>query len=588
MAMGSQQIAEDYEQLKDLLELYPNISIIKTEGQPPDNYEIEYTLRGYIKEEDNTISIGQKHRVRLSLPFGYPHFAPIAKPLTPIFHPDIDPAAIRLADRWQQNPSLPDLVLHIGEMICGNIYTLEDPFNQEAADWYARQQKQLPLDSISIADIEETDASLDSLTDDTFASLGLESDDFLKPEKPVDAQDIQYIRDLVAQNKIFTANKLLSELPDTTFFPDREDVQQEIGKALRKTDQLFKLAEQLEDMAKFDEAIEVADNLLAIAADAPGAEALRTRIQQSFQLTQSVGISSKKEDRNEKPPETKEKPTPPKDRVKPEHWKRTLPLKPIILVILVLGVAIASVSLYFKDQNILSQSQASLAKGQLLLDKKQFDQALESLEEAKGLLSRLTVLRFRKSSQEKEINALISSSELQEGLKGRVLYQGEYIPSGLASDQEQLTILTDQAQSLAGQNKLVESLTLYRQALKFATDHNLGKQQAVINEIIQSLELRHTLAVAERAEQDKNWDEAAVAYRKALTLSGNIKNLGTASDITHRMTAATFRHELDQSKKAFNQSQWKETVRYLEQAQQAINLNPNVVSKRSVRICVGF
>lgn len=580
MAMGSQQIADDYEQLKELLELYPKISIIHTEGQPPDNYEIEYTLRGYIKAEDNTISIGQKHRVRLSLPFGYPHFAPIAKPLTPIFHPDIDPAAIRLADRWQQNPSLPDLVLHIGEMICGNVYTLEDPFNQEAADWYARQHRLLPLDSISIADIEATDASLDSLVEDTFASLGLESDDFLKPEQPVDTQDIQYIKDLVAQNKIFTANKLLSDLPDTAFFPDREDVQQEIGKALRKTDQLFKLAEQLEDMAKFDEAIEVADTLLATAADAPGAEALRTRIQQSFQLTQSVGISSKKEDRIEKTHKTNEKSTPPKDRVKLAHWKSTLPLKPILIVILVLGVAIASISLYFKDQNILSQSQASLFKGQVLIDKKQFDQALEALEEAKGLLSRLTILRFRKSSQEKTVDALISSSELQEGLKGRVLYQGEYIPSGLASDQEKLTILTDQAQSLAGQNKLAESLTLYRQALKFATDHNLGKQQAVIHEIIQSLELRHTLAVAEQAEQNKNWDEAAVAYRKALTLSGNIKNLGTASDITHRMTAATFRHELDQSKKAFNQSQWKETVKYLEQAQQAIMLNPNVVTEK--------
>lgn len=580
MAMGSQQIADDYEQLKDLLELYPNISIIHTEGQPPDNYEIEYTLRGYVKAEDNTISIGQKHRVRLSLPFGYPHFAPIAKPLTPIFHPDFDPAAIRLADRWQQNPSLPDLVLHIGEMICGNIYTLEDPFNKEAADWYARQHKQLPLDSISIADIEETDASLDSLADDTFASLGLESDDFLKPEQPVDTQDIQYIKDLVAQNKIFTANKLLSDLPDTAFFPDREDVQQEIGKALRKTDQLFKLAEQLEDMAKFDEAIEVADTLLAIAADAPGAETLRTRIQQSFQLTQSVGISSKEEVRIEKTHETKKKSTLPKDRVKLAHWKSTLPLKPILIVILVLGVAIASISLYFKDQNILSQSQASLFKGQVLIDKKQFDHALEALEEAKGLLSRLTILRFRKSSQEKTVDALISSSELQEGLKGRVLYQGEYIPSGLASDQEELTILTDQAQSLAGQNKLAESLTLYRQALKFATDHNLGKPQAVIHEIIQSLELRHTLAVAEQAEQNKNWDEAAVAYRKALTLSGNIKNLGTASDITHRMTAATFRHELDQSKKAFNQSQWKETVKYLEQAQQAIMLNPNVVTEK--------
>ncbi len=583
MAMGSQQIAEDYAQLKDLLELYPHIFIVKTDGQPPDNYEIEYNLRGYIKEEDNTVTIGQTHRVRISLPFGYPHFAPIAKPLTPIFHPDIDPAAIRLSEYWQQNPSLPDLVLHIGEMICGSIYNLEDPFNQEAADWYKRQKKQLPLDSISIADIEETDAALDSLVDDTFASLGLESDDFLAPEKPVDDKDIQHIRDLVAQNKIFTANKVLAELPDSAVFPDREDIQQNVGKVLRKTDQLFKLAEQLEDMSKFDEAIEVADNLLAIAADAPGAAALRTRIEQSFQLAQSVGLSFKKEERVEKtqaPQETAPPPLPPKARTKSIEWGKAIPFKPILVVTLALGLCIGAISLYFKDQNTLSQSQASLLKGQLLIDKKQFDSAQETLEGAKAVLSNLTILRFRKSSQEQEINTLITSTEMQEGLKGRVLYQGEYIPTGMASAQEELTVLTDQAQILAGQNKLVESLTLYRQALKFAADRNLGKQQAVINEIIQSLELRHTLAVAENAEQNKNWDEAAVAYRKALTLSGNIKTLGTASDITHRMTAATFRHELDQSKKSFNQSQWKETIKYLEQAQQAINVNPNIVTDK--------
>ncbi len=60
MAMGSQQLAEDYTQLKDLLELYPNIAILKADGQPPDNYEIEYSLRGFVKDADNNIVIGQK------------------------------------------------------------------------------------------------------------------------------------------------------------------------------------------------------------------------------------------------------------------------------------------------------------------------------------------------------------------------------------------------------------------------------------------------------------------------------------------------------------------------------------------------
>jgi tetratricopeptide (TPR) repeat protein len=586
MAMGSQQLAEDYTQLKELLELYPHISILSAEGQPPDNYEIEFTLRGFVKDAENEVTVGKTHIVRISLPFGYPHFAPIAKPLTPIFHPDFDPAAIRIADQWQKNPSLPDLVLHIGEMISGNIYTLDDPFNPEAAVWYRAHQDQLPLDSLSLADIEETDIEIGSLVDDTFASLGLESDDFLAPEKEVSPTEIAHIRDLVDQNMIFTANKLLSDMPARADFADREEIQQNIGKVLRKTDQLFKLAEQLEDLGKFDEALEVVDNLLAIAADAPGAESLRSRIQQSFQLAQGLGAAPSRAmaaaDKVEPAAPSVPPPVPHPAKAHPKVFTlgRAIPFKPILIGILVLALCIGAISLYFKDQNTLSQAQANLLKGQLLIDKRQFDTALDVLENAKSVLADLTLLRFRKTALDKEITALITSSELQEGLKGRVLYQGQYIAADKAAAQDELAVLVEQAQALAGQSKTPEALTLYRQALKFATDRGLAAQQATINEAIQSLELQHTLAAAERAEQSKNWDEAAEAYRKALTLSNNIKSLGTTSDITHRMTVATFRHELDQSKRAFTQSQWKETIRFLEQAQQAINTNPNVVTEK--------
>ncbi len=584
MAMGSQQLAEDFRQLKDLLELYPNIAIIKADGQPPDNYEIEYSLRGYVKNAGNAVTIGKSHRVRISLPFGYPHFAPIAKPLTPIFHPDFDPAAIRIADRWQQNPSLPDLVLHIGEMISGNIYNLDDPFSPEAADWYKAHKQQLPLDVLNIADIEESDTELDSLVDDTFASLGLEDDHFLEPEKSVDSSEIEHIRSLITQKKIFTANKLLGDLSETASFPDREELQRNIGKIFRKTDQLFKLAEQLEDLGKPEEAIEVINNLLTIATDVPGIDALQTRIQQSFQVTKSLGISEKIKDEEDEShldhaPQIKQissSITLPK----PTFRVKSLPYKPLLAITLILGCSIGAISLYFNDQNVLSQSQANLLKGQLLIDKKQFDGALETLEAAKATLADLTILRLRKKALEQEIDTQIASTELREGLKGRVLYQGEYILAGTATALADLAVLTNQAQLLSGQNKLEEALTLYRQALKFATERNLGKQQVAINENIKSLELRYALSSAEKAEQGQNWNEAAEAYRKALKLSGNIEDLGTTNDITQRLTTASFRHEMDQSKKAFTQSQWQETIKFLEHAQQAMTANPSIATDK--------
>lgn len=582
MAMGSQQLTDDYEQLKDLLELYPNISIIKTDGHPPDHYEIEYKLKGYVKDNDNAVTIDSIHRVRISLPFGYPHFAPIAKPLTPSFHPDFDPAAIRLADRWQQNPSLPDLVLYIGEMISGNAYNLEDPFNQEAAEWYKANAQHLPLDTLSIADIEESDEGLDSLVDDTFVSLGLESDTFLEPERSVEPAEIQHIRDLIAQNRIFSANSLLAELPHTPHFDDREDIQQNIGKALRKTDQLFKLAEQLEDMGKLDEAVEVVDNLLAIAADAPGVEALRDRIRQSVQIAHTVGTLP--ESKESVPKKIPPKPTGPArktlsapSKAKPEIFPQGLPYKPLVAMILTLGLCIGAISLYFKDQNILSQYQANVLKSQLLIDKQQFDAAREALTTAQTALADLTILRHRKSALEAELSALLAMPILQEGLKGRVLFQGEYIPAGTANALSELAVLTEQAQILVGQDKIEEALTLYRQALDHASRHDLDIQRTGIPNQIKALELRQALVLAEKAEQGKNWDEAAASYRKALQLSEQITDLGTADEITHRLTAATFRHELDQSRKAFNQSQWQETIRFLEHAQQTITSNPDVV-----------
>ncbi|MDD2463452.1 MAG: hypothetical protein PHI97_05600 [Desulfobulbus sp.] len=587
MAMGSQQLAEDFAQLKDFLELYPNIVLLKAEGQPPDNYEIEYTIRGYSRDESNNITIASNHRIRVSLPFGYPHFAPIAKPLSPIFHPDFDPAAIRIADQWQKNPSLPELILHIGELICGSAYSVDDPFNQEAADWYKSHADQLPLDTLSLADIQETDVRLDDLVDDTFASLGLENDDFLAPEKASDPSEVDYIRELVAQNEIFAANKLLSDLPINAEFPDRDDIQQNIGKILRKTDQLFKLAEQLEDMAKFDEALEVTENLLAIASDAPGAESLRNRIQQSYQLAQSAGLHDIEETPAKQSSALESPPVQGKTKGKAKGSVKLsgggIPLKPILFAMLFLGLCVGTISLYFKDQNTLSQSQANLLKGQLLLDKKQFDAAQDALESAKQSLSNLTILRFRKSAYEQGILTLIASPELQEGLKGRILYEGEYIAADAAAALKELNVLTEQGQSLAKQNKINDALILYRQAYQFIQDHNLLKQQDPIKEIIQSLELQQTLSVAERAELNKNWEQAAEAYRKALSLSSNIQSLGTIRDITHRLTAATFRHDLDQSKKAFTQAQWEETIRFLEQAQATIDANPTVVSDKERR-----
>ncbi len=590
MVTGSQQLTDDYDQLTSTLELYPSIIIVATEGNPPDNYEIEYNLKGYTKQSNGSVEIGSTHRIRISLPFGYPHFAPTVKPVTPLFHPDIDPAAIRIADRWQQNPSLSDLVLYIGEMISGNVFTEEDPFDKEAAEWYRENIRSLPLDSLNIADIVDVDDNLDSLVEDTFASLGLEDDEFLAPEKEIDESDIQHIRTLISQKNIFTAQKQLAEFPDHAVINDRETIEQKLANAFRKSDQLIKLAEELEGLGKFDEASEVVDNLFQIAADLPGSEDMRSRIQQALlmskQMDSDLGITTDDFPAQEERIEVAPVPPPPSTpdvrkkkatRPKPQF---NIPFKFILTVSVILAVCIASISLYFKDQNILSSSQANILKSQILIDKHQFDEAKESLDAAQTALESLTLLFFRKNGLEQEILSLINSKILQEGLKGKILYQGEYIDADKATALRELSVLTKQAQSLAEQGKVTDALTIYQQALRYAEKNDLESRQDAIAEAIQPLKLSLTLGLAEQAEQASNWKEAAETYRQALRLSGDLSDAETANDITTRLTAATFRHELDQSKKAFTQSQWNQTITFLENAKKLIDANPEIVSHR--------
>lgn len=145
MSSGEQQLQADFALVKKLLQEYPSIKLVATKGEPPEQYDIEYHLKGYKANPDGTILPANKHLVRITLPFGYPHFPPTAKPLSSIFHPDIDPDAIRIADFWKESRTLPELIIHIGQMICGTFYS-SDPFNQRAFDWYEDRKSWLPFD----------------------------------------------------------------------------------------------------------------------------------------------------------------------------------------------------------------------------------------------------------------------------------------------------------------------------------------------------------------------------------------------------------------------------------------------------------
>ncbi len=596
MDISPQQVADEYSQLKHFFELYPQITIQRVDEAPTETFEIGYALNGYIRYAEAPVTIGLYHSVRISLPSDYPLSAPVVVPLTSIFHPDVDKDSIRLGDQWSTDPSLPDLVLYIGNIIRGKIYSLEKPLNADAAVWYEQHADELPLDALS--DQNHQSPQPDEAPPPLLESLHLEISEQPAEEsssasntEEIDEADIKHIQMLIADNQIYTARKLLSQLPTGANFPNRANVERTIDQQLQKIDKLAQFVEQLEEMAKYDEALEVIDKMDDVAPDAPQSKLMRSRIEGAMQL---FNPQKKKNDllsraKTSAPP----LPTSTKGTHAVSHrigttiktgWGlrlgENIAVKPILMAIIAIGLCITLISLYFRDQNTLSQCQANLLKGQMLLDKKQFDNAQDTLNAAKSSLSSLTLLRFRRDTYAKNIAALLDSPEMREGLQGRVLYKGVYQPSSTVASLQKIQSLMDQGEVFTKQKMPDAALALYQQAYDYAQSHDLKKQQDSIREIIQSIQLRQTLAAAEQAENNNNWTLAAEAYQKALTLSGNMKSLGTASGITKRLTAAAIHEDMALSKHAFNQAQWQETIQFLEKTQKAITANPTLISDK--------
>lgn len=150
MSAEEQRLVDDYTEVIEKIRLYTNINLINTSGDPADEYDIEYKVRGYTIGHDGKISISRQHRLKIKLPFGYPHFPPTIKPLTSIYHPEVDDIVVPIANYWEENQSLGDLVIHIGEMLCGKIDDSGSHFNPEAAKYYKKHAANLPLDSLKL------------------------------------------------------------------------------------------------------------------------------------------------------------------------------------------------------------------------------------------------------------------------------------------------------------------------------------------------------------------------------------------------------------------------------------------------------
>ncbi len=666
MSTVAQHLIADFDQVKKTLAQYPDISIILTAGEPPDHYEIEYRLKGYKKNPDGTISPANQHRIQIDLPFGYPHFPPSVKPLTPVFHPDIDPDAVRITDFWQETPFLAELVLHIGKMICGT-YSPENPFNQEAFDWYEERRNWLPFDSVEMATATTGDDSLKNLPDEMPAAfsaakepnqlspeeekiteddillasaakdgapgitagqtndelpvnedpvtlaeediqlgLNLEDEDPVPPENKTDEIDEQPrdldedvfsalglddeapgevvpaerekkgrfrpVRPLIEQKEIFRAQRVLADIHDPASVPDFEELERDIAEATREAKRLYKKAVLLNQQGQLEKAGLLLDQMANVAIDYPGLESARNRIREDIMARRS-------------------KPAEPATTAKSAARRKTItvgeraakiskkiPYKQIVALAVLIGVAAGGALLYFSDSVNLKKATANWQQAQKLSAGRQYKEAGKSLAAAQSALGKIFFLRQSRTTLEQKIHSLVRSRNFEEGLQGRVSYNGRYINAELAKKLSRFNVLLAAANKSVKAGKTPAAIKAMNTALRFAEQNGLQEQMRKIHPTLNSLQLQESLEQARKAEEEKEWPQAAKTYRKAMELSASLSTAAAKNDIATHFAIAAFHSELDRSKTAFTASEWQKTIEMLQRAEKILQKNPKAAS----------
>ncbi len=141
------RLASDFRMMQEHFSSFPLIHLEQALGNPPERYVVSYHVRGIECLRGNQIVYRDYHEVEIKLPGTYPRTPPTCRMLTPIFHPNIEPAIICIGDHWTAAERLCDLVVRIGEMIAYQAHNIKSPLDGEAAMWTDLHSDMLPIDS---------------------------------------------------------------------------------------------------------------------------------------------------------------------------------------------------------------------------------------------------------------------------------------------------------------------------------------------------------------------------------------------------------------------------------------------------------
>lgn len=636
MSVDHQQHNDITEELQKNFENHSFISIIATKANGNEEFQVTYKVNGLIEEDNGEISVEENHTILLSIPFGFPLFAPNCKPITSTFHPDFDPGAICLGSFWNQDRTCTELIEFISRMIIGEVYSQENAFNEKAARWYNNNSEDFPLSTNNSVTarkeiVEEPPEKEEQSLSSDFNFLSLESTDIPEEEftePPVHEYDLGKLQKYIERKSFYQLDRELNNIPISANLAEREEFRELIDTAFAKAQKLQKAGAKLEAAEEFPEAQKAYKQALATVSDFYGAQEALERVEQAI----LVGSKAKK-----KKPLVEEEPIPTEEEPEQQdnsnskkirkaiNIKQYLPLLGGGAALIALALTIANV---FESYQVLQNTENTYKNCESSLAKKEFLSAKSMCESVQNKTGGGLFFSGKFATLQSKAKTILESENLVQGLAGKIKINGIWVDQNKLHDISPFKMLLGKAQQIIKEEKWIEASEILRQATALAKsdkekaeltnirgiiDFKKAQQKAIIvynqdgcsvaepyllnaqkvaNNLSPELQQQYLpevrsyltecafyelLAEGNKLYESSDWESALPIYQDALAkIQGySLSDTSSVNDIQNKINKSALYATMDEANKAFSQNRWQKAIATYKKAIELIKKDPS-------------
>ncbi|MFN2353642.1 MAG: hypothetical protein ABR512_03825 [Desulfopila sp.] len=595
MATPNEQLRKIAQDLKERFDGSPFVTIIPFDDDPPEKYEIRYSIPGLIQNENGDIVASSEHSVFINIPFGFPHFPPSCTPQTPTFHPDFDQAAICIGEFWNKDRTLPELIIHIGQMICGETFSTENAFNESAVAWYTKISHQLPFDTIDFTAPtvreEAIDFDEDMLSDeiDTLDDTDITSRfDYLSDNNtekndaefslPSSAQEsgknsVNRVYLFIRQKRFAELADFLQDLPENAQFEDREDIERKISTLMEKARRLQKEGDEQEHQGNPRAALELFEKVADIVPDFPNIEESIQRTKSSVELeADSWEGGYTPQGSNDEQDDSQQK-TKRRTAFFEESSKKTFKLLPVLGGILVIALAFVFITPMFSAKSNLQTANQLYGQCKQFLERDQFRRAETECKRALQTLKKITLYKTtERDSLQRQIQLTLGSEKMEQGLTGRVKFQGKYVEKSNMEQLREFYSQLQQADTYFDKALWKKAIGLYTATLKTAKPISDSVEEVLLQEIQDkikvakiNLSIKRGISLLSRSELEMSREMLSTALEDAQQLPEELGGKLLAR-ITPKLQEIEYLQHLDLGKKYFDANDWESAIQQYEKA----------------------